>query len=407
MRLSPVFLVALMCTAEVLTMLGVFTFPALLPGFLAEWGLDRTEAGWIAGATFAGYALSVPVLIGLTDRVDARRVYVAGAGLTALALAGFAFSAQGFAGALIWRLLAGIGLAATYMQGVRAIADRYDGKGLPRGVAFYTASFSLGTAASFYLSGMLDGLLGWRATFAVAAGAAALAGVLVAVLLPPVRPGRAAGQGSFLDFRPVFRNRAAMGFILAYAAHNWELFAFRSWLVAFLAFSLTVQPAGQGGWPAPALVAAISALIAMLASIGGGEAADRWGRKRMIAAYMTVSGLMGLVVGFLPGLSYGWVIALMFLYTTAIQTDSAALTTGTLLAAEPGRRGATLGLHALVGFGGGALGPLAVGLVLDSTGGGADALSWGLGFAAMGSAAFLGPLAFFLLRRRTPPTAIV
>lgn len=60
-------------------MVGVFGFPALLPTFLSEWRLSNTEAGWIAGIFFGAYALSVPILVSLTDRIDARRVYVGGA----------------------------------------------------------------------------------------------------------------------------------------------------------------------------------------------------------------------------------------------------------------------------------------------------------------------------------------
>ncbi len=30
-------------------MLGVMSFPALLPGFITEWQLTNTEAGWING----------------------------------------------------------------------------------------------------------------------------------------------------------------------------------------------------------------------------------------------------------------------------------------------------------------------------------------------------------------------
>jgi hypothetical protein len=51
-----------LCAAEVPTMVGVFSFPALLPDFVAEWGLSNTEAGWISGSIFAGYTLAVPVL---------------------------------------------------------------------------------------------------------------------------------------------------------------------------------------------------------------------------------------------------------------------------------------------------------------------------------------------------------
>lgn len=77
---SPVRLVALLVGAELLTMLGVFTFPALLPTFFEVWQLSNTEAGWISGIYFAGYTLCVPLLMRLTDRIDAKRVYKAGPG---------------------------------------------------------------------------------------------------------------------------------------------------------------------------------------------------------------------------------------------------------------------------------------------------------------------------------------
>ena len=36
------------------------TFAAVMPGIAADWGLTASEAGWIGGIYFAGYAASVP-----------------------------------------------------------------------------------------------------------------------------------------------------------------------------------------------------------------------------------------------------------------------------------------------------------------------------------------------------------
>ena len=82
-------IVMLLCLAEVLCMSGFLTFPALLPGFLEEWSLTNTQAGWINGIYFAAYMLGVPVLVALTDRVDPRRVYAFSAFLTVVAAVGF------------------------------------------------------------------------------------------------------------------------------------------------------------------------------------------------------------------------------------------------------------------------------------------------------------------------------
>lgn len=374
--------VPLLCLAEVLTMLGVFTFPALLPDFQAAWGLTNTQAGWVSGITFGAYAVVSPVLIALTDRIDARRIYALGAAVAALASLAFALLAEGFLSALALRALAGVGLAGTYMPGLRMLVDRVDDGARTRAVPLYTASFSLGTALSYFVSGEVGAALGWRWAFAVAAGGAALA-VAVAALQRPVTPQPAATQTRLLDFRPVLRNRPAMGYILGYAAHMWELFAFRSWVVAFLAVAAV---GGTAGWPAPSAVATIGALVAMAASIGGAEVATRLGRARMVAVYMVLSAVMAAGLGWLAGLPYGAVAALTVLYAGLIQLDSAALTTGAVETAEAGRRGATLAVHSLIGFLAGFVGPLVTGMVLDGAG-------WGWAFASVAGVALLGPLA--------------
>jgi len=136
-------------------MVGTFTFPALLPSFINEWQLTNTEAGWISGMMLGGYAVSVPVLVGLTDRYDAKLIYLGGAALAAISFAAFAFIAEGFWSALILRAVSGMALAATYMPGLRMLVDRINAQTSTRGVAIYTASFSLGTAFSFFISGLI------------------------------------------------------------------------------------------------------------------------------------------------------------------------------------------------------------------------------------------------------------
>ena len=71
-----------MCAAQVCAQIGSYTWPALLPVFMSEWHLTNREAGWITGVLYAAYAVSVPILVTLTDRVDARRVYLSGVALT-------------------------------------------------------------------------------------------------------------------------------------------------------------------------------------------------------------------------------------------------------------------------------------------------------------------------------------
>jgi MFS family permease len=60
------------------------------------------------GIYFLGYIVAVPVLVSLTDRIDARRIYLACAALSGVAMAGFG----GFADDL-WSACAGGGWPAS------------------------------------------------------------------------------------------------------------------------------------------------------------------------------------------------------------------------------------------------------------------------------------------------------
>lgn len=383
------------CLALALALISTFAFPALLPVFVAEWELTKSEAGWIAGVYYAAYTVAVAFLASLTDRVDARRVVLAGTATVAAAAAGFALFAQGLWSASFFQALAGVGLAGVYMPGLRALVDRYRGAHQPRAVAFYSASFSLGTALSFFAVGVAADAFGWRVAFAMAAGAALAGTLVVALALAPVPP---PPPGRLLDFRPVLANRRAMGYVLGYGVHVCELFGLRSWMVAFLAFSLSLS-AGAAG-PAPATVASLAALVGMVASLGGAEVAARAERARAIIAFMLASAAASAGIGFAAALPYGAVIALVLVYQALVMLDSAALTTGAVLSAEEGRRGATLAMHSVAGFIGAAVGPITVGVVLDLMGGGETPAAWGAAFAAMGAIALLGPVALALLGRR-------
>jgi hypothetical protein len=116
-------LITLLCLALVLNLLGFMTVAAVLPHLISDWSLTGTEAGWLGGIYFAGYVAAVPVLASLTDRIDARRIYLLSALLGACACFAFALVADGIAGAIVFRCLTGAGLAGVYMPGLKALTD--------------------------------------------------------------------------------------------------------------------------------------------------------------------------------------------------------------------------------------------------------------------------------------------
>ncbi|MEE8279136.1 MAG: MFS transporter [Alphaproteobacteria bacterium] len=395
--MSPVRLVAVVWTAQVLGMLSISTFAALLPGFIAEWQLTNTQAGWISGVFFGGYTAAVPVLVSLTDRVDPRRIYLISTALGGLAALGFALYAEGFWTAMLFRALAGIGIAGTYMPGLKALSDRIEGPSQPRAIAIYTSGFGIGTALSFLMTGEVAAWLDWHWAFGLAAAGSALAFVIVALALPKSEPHHlSAPETDLLDFRPVLRNRSAMAYILCYMVHAWELFVQRSWVVAFLFFAQARH--GAEAWVlSPTVIATVMNLLGVWASITGNELSMRFGRRRFIFLVMAASVVLCSFIGFTAGLPYALVVALCLVHGVTVSGESASLTAGAVGTATPGYRGATMALHSTLGFAGGFMGPLAFGLVLDVAGG-ESVLGWGLAFASVAAVMAGGPLILALLR---------
>jgi MFS family permease len=191
-----------------------------------------------------------------------------------------------------------------------------------------------------------------------------------------------------------------MGYILGYGAHCWELFGYRSWLVAFLVFSLSLQP-GFDAPLSPQNIAMLILLIGVPASILGNEGAMAWGRRKSLTAYMIGSGLLGCVIGFAAGLNFYLVIALCLLYGMTNLFDSGALTAGLVAESPERQRGLTLAVYSFTGFGMAFLAPLAFGAILDIVGRGV--MGWGFAFAAMGLGCMSGALWLRIFRAGSTP----
>lgn len=195
-------LIFMLAALEVLAILPIASFPALMPDFIAIWGLSNTEAGWIAGIYYLGYMLVVTHAVMLTDRFDARLVFAAGAVLTGISTVGFAVLADGFWSGLLLRAIGGVGQAAVYMPGLRALTDRLQGGEQSRAVTFYTASYSIAVAASFSVTGLLAEWYGWRWSFAVVGLLSLAAGLLAWRILTPYQPSSAGKPATGFALRP-------------------------------------------------------------------------------------------------------------------------------------------------------------------------------------------------------------
>lgn len=392
-------LVLVVCAAQVFVQLGAGFWPALLPQMMALWRLTNSEAGWITAIFFGTYMVSVPVLVTLTDRIDAKKVYLFGVACTVAGHLLFGLYADGFWSAFFTRALAGMGWAGTYMTGLKLLADQVDARTMSRAVTGHAASIGISGAVSFLLGDVLADQFGWRTAFVISSVTAAIAWTMV-VLAVPTRPPppRAPSSGGLFDFRPVVRNRSAFAYSVVYCVHTLEMSALRGWGVAFLAFVASWTGFAEGTL-SPALVVTTLALLGTLTSIVGNEASIRFGRRPLVVTALVLSILFAAAVGFLGPRHYWLAVVLLVGYGMVVWLDSSSVTAGAAGNAEPARRGATLAVHSTLGYAGGFVGPLIVGWTLDLAGG-ASPVAWAAAFLAVAAFMVVGLAAFLIMRPR-------
>ena len=393
-----VLLIGAMFLAVVAGMSGVIAFPALIPTFQAEWGLSNTQSGIISGVYFAGYAAAVPVLTSLTDRVDPRRVVLAGMGISFAASLGFAVGADGAWSAGFWRALHGVGFAGIYMPAIKALSDIVPETQQSRAVTSVSAAFSVGFAVSFFTTGALAEAMGWRWAFAWLALGPALGCLFAAWALPRRAPIAAAPLEPLMDIRSAFRNRRALAYIVGYFVHNSESSAMRSWGVSFLVLAQAGQGTASFGWDwSPTVIAMAANFMGLPAILLANELATVSSRRCVIMGIMVLSALTGLVLGASVSAPFVLIFGLVMIYGFVVPADAGTLNAALVSVTHGSRRGVTLGVHAMFGAAGATLGPMVFGAVLDLAGGEQSRAAWMAAFAAMACLVTVGPAAIHYL----------
>jgi MFS family permease len=354
-----------------------------------EWHLSNLQSGLIASAFFFGYMLAVPLATALTDRIDARKVYLVG-GLSATSgLLGMSLFASNFWTAMFFMAINGAGLAGTYMPGLKILSDRIQSGELTRHIAFYTAFFGIGTGFSYLCSGWILSALGWHYVFGIIALGPFTAFLIVLIFIPPLAHEQWKGpiQIRLRDIFPVdkwklvLQNKKASGFIFGYTAHSLELFASRSWLVAFFAFCTAAS--GESFFLAATTLAGVINFFGVPSSILGNEIALRVGRQKWVCIVMLTSAVLGVALASSTGHSWWLIVTLAIGHAIFIMADSATLTAGLVISAQENIKGAAMGLHSLMGFGGGLMGPAIFGFVLDISGSRSSQIAWVWAYVAV------------------------
>ena len=356
------------CASRVFNGLVFMTYAGALSVLRRGWAMSAAQAGAIVTGFQIGYAISLVVFSSIADRISPKKIYLWSMFAAGISSLGFALLARDFTSALILHTVVGISLGGTYTTGVMIIADQYAVQSRGMAVGYFIASTSCGSACSLAITGVALPLGGYRLSFLLTCLGPLVGWFLAWVALRTTLDPTAVRQKGKRFTQEVLRNRPAMLLIWGYTFHSWELLGMWSWTPAFLAACLGL--AGAEGLKAAgsgAQIAAFFHAVGLLASLSMGTLSDRLGRGPVMLALASMS----MVCSFLFGWSIGWplvlVIAMGVIYAFSGLGDSPILSTALTEVVDPAYLGSALGLRSLVGFGAGAVSPLAFGVVLDWT----------------------------------------
>jgi MFS family permease len=382
-----------LAVAELLVMSLWFSASAVVPEITEEWGLDAGAAAWLTMSVQLGFVAGalLSAVTTLADIVDPRRLVAASALLGAAATAAIAWLATGATLAIGLRFVTGMALAGVYPPGMKIMAGWFrDRRGLAIGVM--VGALTVGSASPHLLR-VAGGIGDWRPVLYLAAGLAAVGGLIA---LFGLRTGPYEAPTAPFDPRTVgriLRDRATMLANVGYFGHMWELYAVWTWIPLYLAASFRAD--------ASALTTPVFAGFIAFATIamGGpgawaaGLAADRRGRTAVTSLSMLVSGACCLAAGFLFATPAWLITPFCLLWGFAIVADSAQFSTCITELAEPAYVGTALTLQTAVGF-------LLTTVTIRMLPVWQERFGWDWAFAPLAIGPAIGTIAMLRLRRR-------
>ena len=336
---------AVIALAQVLALSTWFAGAAALPALHAASDLSPGAAAALSSAVQLGFVAGavVSATFNLPDRFDARRVFAAGAGASALASLIALVMEPGSAAMIITRFLTGAALALVYPVGMKLAASWAKGDaGLL--VGLLVGALTLGSAAP-HLAAPFFETAGWRAPFAGSALAASMAAGLIF----------AARAGPAFKAAPRFRPGAAFKALrrkdlllinAGYLGHMWELYAMWAWTGAFIAAWRAAR-----GLEAEAGVFTFAVVaIGAAGALGAGWIADRKGRAVTAGVALALGGACALLTPW-AWAGPGWLLGLVLLiYGTVVIADSAQFSAALAERAPADLAGSLLTLQTASGF---------------------------------------------------------
>jgi MFS family permease len=148
--------------------------------------------------------------------------------------------------------------------------------------------------------------------------------------------------------RRTFGNRGVRLASLGYFGHMWELYAVWAWVHVFFTHVAAGSSADRARLGALAAFAIVG--IGAAGCYVGGRLGDTWGRTRVTATAMGVSGACALTIGFLTASPTWLVVVVGLVWGFAVVADSAQFSTMVTELADQAYVGTALTLQLALGF---------------------------------------------------------
>jgi MFS family permease len=286
-------------------------------------------------------------------------------------------------------------------------AERNDPARRGTAMGWLIASTSVGYAASLFLSGLALSIGGYRTVFLVTGFTPTLGAVLLCLCLRRVENRIHLRTAKLKLSGAIFGTRDARLLTVGYTAHCWELLGSWAWLPSLIAAAYAMGGAGiADASRSSAWSTGFMHVLGAGAAFAMGLLSDRVGRRAVLLGVAAAAAVLSMSIGWMVVLPVALLVPLVLIYAFLTIGDSPVLTTAITEVTEPGYMGAMLAVRSLLGFGAGAVAPLAAGAVFDWTSalGLPAAAVWGCTFGSLGTGGILAAVSAAGLRRRRAQT---
>jgi MFS family permease len=368
---------------------------SIFPKLEHEFGFSKVELGLIASAFMWMYAAGAPIAGYLADRLRRKDLILGGCLVWSAFTVSTAWCGK-LAQFVAVRALEGLGETVYFPASMSLISDYHDGKTRSRAMSYHLSSVYIGTIAGTFLGAWFAEHTGWRFGFYVFGGCGVLLSlVLLKTLREPPRGGariveidspeivvgevvprnattpptdiveRGIIPGSrretFAAALRIFSVPTVLSLMIVFMLANFVASIFLTWMPTFLVekFHLSLVKAGLGS----AGIQLASALSMPLAGLLADRFSARRAGGRMIVQAIGLFGGAGLVYAVGATTTLPALLCVMIAYGFCKGFYDSGIFASLYDVIEPRSRGTAAGIMNTAGWGGGALGPLAVGYV--------------------------------------------